>query len=154
MNAQVSMTVDDELAQVLTFRLADESYGVDILRVKEIRGWSAVTPVPESPLHVLGVLNLRGSIVPILDLRARFALEPMQPSPLTVIIVLSIHTATGTREYGLVVDSVSEVMQVEPGSLKEVPQLSGHVSAEFLKGLIEHQDELVMLLDVDRLMDF
>jgi len=154
MNAQASMVVDAELAQVLAFRLADESYGVDILRVKEIRGWSAVTHVPESPPHVLGVLNLRGSIVPVLDLRARFALEPMQPSPLTVIIVLSIHTTTGTREYGLVVDSVSEVMQVEPARLKDVPELSGHVSSDFLKGLIEQQNQLVMLLDVDRLMDF
>lgn len=156
MSTQESMTDEPQAAQVqqiLAFRLADESHGVDILRVKEIRGWSPATLAPESPRHVLGVLNLRGSIVPILDLRALFGLERIEPGPLTVIIVLSVHTAAGIREYGLVVDSVSEVMQVEPAHLKDPPQLSSHAGTGFLKNLVEHQDELVKLLEVDRLMD-
>src|SRR5262245_32576339 len=100
--------------QVLTFALGAEVYGVDILRVKEIRGWSPVTRIPQSPPHVLGVLNLRGAIVPIIDLRVRFALETAEFSPVTVIIVLSLRTAAGVRECGVVVHSVSDVVYIEP----------------------------------------
>src|ERR1700722_15552839 len=81
--------------QVLTFVLGNETYGVDILRVQEIRGWSSVTRIPHSPSHVLGVLNLRGSIVPIVDLRMQFNLERAEYTPVTVIIVLSVQSATG-----------------------------------------------------------
>src|SRR5688572_8622447 len=91
--------------QLLTFRLAEESYGVDILRVKEIRGWSAVAALPESPPYILGMLNLRGTIVPVIDLRARFGMPATKPTPLTVIIVLSTTREDGSaREFGLVVD--------------------------------------------------
>src|SRR5215468_1110895 len=81
--------------QVLTFVLGNETYGVDILRVQEIRGWSTVTKIPHAPPHVLGVLNLRGSIVPIVDMRMRFALERAEYTKVTVIIVLSIHSSSG-----------------------------------------------------------
>src|SRR5690606_21940447 len=84
--------------QVLTFRLGEEGYGVDLLRVKEIRGWSSVTRIPHSRPHVLGVLNLRGSIVPIIDLRVRFGLANAAFTPLTVVIVTSVATASGQKE--------------------------------------------------------
>lgn len=103
--------------QVLTFLLGGETYGVDILRVKEIRGWSPVTRIPRSTEAVLGVLNLRGAIVPIIDLRVRFALRAAQFTPVTVIIVLSLHTADGQRECGIVVDSVRDVADVAPDSV-------------------------------------
>lgn len=138
--------------QVLTFRLAEENYGVDILRVKEIRGWSPVTVVPESAPHVLGVLNLRGCIVPVLDLRSRFKMESVRPTPLTVIIVLAAQTSAGLREYGLVVDSVSEVVQFQPGQLRDAPSLSDNGRSAYFKGLAEHQNALVMLLAVDQLI--
>ena len=86
--------------QVLTFTLGDETYGVDILRVQEIRGWSPVTRIPQAPSHVLGVLNLRGSIVPIVDLRMRFNLQRAEYTPLTVIIVLSVESSIGRRDFG------------------------------------------------------
>src|SRR3569623_1518423 len=98
--------------QVLTFVLGNETYGVDILRVQEIRGWSAVTKIPHAPSHVLGVLNLRGSIVPIVDLRMRFSLDRAEYTPLTVIIVLSVESAVGRRDFGVVVDGVSDVIDV------------------------------------------
>src|SRR6187402_3906289 len=85
--------------QVLTFVLGDETYGVDILRVQEIRGWSPVTRIPQAPSHVLGVLNLRGSIVPIVDLRMRFSLERAEYNAVTVIIVLSVQSANGRRDF-------------------------------------------------------
>jgi len=138
--------------QVLTFCLGAETYGVDILRVQELRGWAPVTRIPKSPPHVLGVLNLRGSIVPIVDMRLRFALERAEFTPLTVIIVMSVETPDGRREYGLVVDSVSEVVDIAAGDLKPAPDLGTRLGADALQGLATVQDRMVILLNVDKLL--
>jgi purine-binding chemotaxis protein CheW len=138
--------------QVLTFCLGAETYGVDILRVQEIRGWAAVTRIPKSPPHVLGVLNLRGSIVPIVDLRVRFSLERAEFTPLTVIIVLSIATPSGRSEFGLVVDSVSDVVDISANDLKEAPNLGGRLNADFIQCLATVADRMLILLDVDALI--
>ena len=138
--------------QVLTFCLGAETYGVDILRVQEIRGWSPVTRIPKSPTHVLGVLNLRGSIVPIVDLRVRFSLERAEFTPLTVIIVLSITTPNGRSEFGLVVDSVSDVVDISTKDLKEAPNLGGKMNADFIQSLATVADRMLILLDVDALI--
>ncbi len=138
--------------QMLTFRLGEEKFGVDILRVQEIRGWSPVTRMPKAPRHVLGVLNLRGAFVPIIDLRRRFGLEPADFTSLTVIVVLSMETESGRREFGLVVDGVSDVVDVRPQDLQPVPNLAGRQDVEFLQGLATIQDQMVMLLDVNRLV--
>ena len=111
--------------QVLTFSLGGEVYGVDILRVKEIRGWSPVTRIPQSPASMLGVLNLRGLIVPIVDLRVRFALAAAEFTPLTVIIVLSLRTESGQRECGIVVDNVNDVVDIATDSIRPAPELGG-----------------------------
>jgi purine-binding chemotaxis protein CheW len=138
--------------QVLTFCLGAETYGVDILRVQEIRGWSPVTRIPKSPPHVLGVLNLRGSIVPIVDLRVRFSLERAEFTPLTVIIVLSITTPNGRSEFGLVVDSVSDVVDIGTKDLKDAPNLGGKMNADFIQCLATVADRMLILLDVDALI--
>jgi purine-binding chemotaxis protein CheW len=138
--------------QVLTFTLGDETYGVDILRVQEIRGWSPVTRIPQSPAHVLGVLNLRGSIVPIVDLRMRFNLERAEYTPLTVIIVLSVESSAGRRDFGVVVDGVSDVIDVSASDVKPAPELGSHVSTEFIEGLAAVSGRMVMLLDIDHLI--
>jgi purine-binding chemotaxis protein CheW len=137
--------------QVLTFTLGEETYGVDILRVQEIRGWSPVTRIPQSPAHVLGVLNLRGSIVPIVDLRMRFSLERAEYTPLTVIIVLSVESAAGRRDFGLVVDGVSDVIDVAVSDVKPAPELD-QVSTEFIEGLAAVSGRMLMLLDIDKLI--
>jgi purine-binding chemotaxis protein CheW len=137
--------------QVLTFNLGEESFGVDILQVQEIRGWAPVTHIPQSPAHVLGVLNLRGSIVPIVDLRVRFSLAA-DFTPLTVIIVISIRTPAGRKECGLVVDSVSDVVDLDASRLKPAPTLSGTGAAGFIKGLATFDDRMLILLDVDDLV--
>jgi purine-binding chemotaxis protein CheW len=137
---------------VLTFSLGAETYGVDILRVQEIRGWSPVTRIPKSAGHVLGVLNLRGSIVPIVDLRVRFSLERAEFTPLTVIIVLSIDTPAGRSEFGLVVDSVSDVVDIDAADLKETPNLGGKLNADFIQCLATLSDRMLILLDVDALV--
>src|SRR3954470_20965128 len=107
--------------QALTFALGQEVYGVDILRVKEIRGWSPVTRIPQSPASVLGVLNLRGAIVPIIDLRVRFAMPAAEFTPVTVIIVLSLRTEQGQRECGIVVDQVRDVVDIAADGIRAAP---------------------------------
>jgi purine-binding chemotaxis protein CheW len=138
--------------QVLTFTLGAETYGVDILRVQEIRGWSPVTRIPQSPPHVLGVLNLRGSIVPIIDMRMRFNLERAEYTGVTVIIVLSVESGNGRRDIGVVVDGVSDVIDVDNASVKPPPDLGGQVSTEYIRGLAAVSEHMVMLLDIDRLI--
>jgi purine-binding chemotaxis protein CheW len=138
--------------QVLTFCLGSETYAVDILLVQEIRGWTPVTRLPQAPTHMLGMLNLRGSIVPVIDMRARFGLDPVPFTPLTVIVVLSVPTASGRREFGLVVDSVSDVVDIDATELQETPSLSGKASAELIKGLAAVADRMLILLNIDELI--
>lgn len=150
--AQQTGQVDDSTKQMLTFVLGDETYGVDILRVQEIRGWQPVTRIPQSPRHVLGVLNLRGSIVPIVDLRMRLDFERAEYTAVTVIIVLSILSAHGRRDVGVVVDAVSDVVNVQTSAVKPAPDLGAQVSIEYIQGLATIADRMVMLLDIDRLI--
>jgi purine-binding chemotaxis protein CheW len=137
--------------QVLTFSLGEESYGIDILQVQEIRGWAPVTHIPQSPPHVLGVLNLRGSIVPIVDLRVRFSLAA-EFTPLTVIIVISIQTSAGRKECGLVVDSVSDVVDLDASQMRPAPALNGTATAGCIHGLATLDDRMLILLNVDDLV--
>jgi len=137
--------------QVLTFSLGEESYGIDILQVQEIRGWSPVTHIPQSPEHVLGVLNLRGSIVPIVDLRTRFNLAA-DFTPLTVIIVISVRTESGRKECGLVVDSVSDVVDLDASQLRPAPALNGSPTAGVIEGLATLDDRMLILLHIDDLV--
>lgn len=142
----------EESHQVLTFVLGKETYGVDILRVQEIRGWSAVTKIPHSPSHVLGVLNLRGSIVPIVDLRMRFNLDQAEYTAITVIIVVSVKSAAGRRDFGVVVDGVSDVVDVNPETVKAAPELGARGATDYIRGLVPISDRMVVLLDIDRLI--
>jgi len=139
--------------QYLTFRLGSETYGLDILRVKEIRGWTPVTGIPQSPPHVLGMLNLRGAIVPILDLRLRFALPSADFTPTTVVIVLSWRSEEGgARECGVVVDSVSDVVDLAQDAIKPPPALSGHANSHFIQGLANAENGMLILLNVEELV--
>jgi purine-binding chemotaxis protein CheW len=142
----------EESHQVLTFVLGNETYGVDILRVQEIRGWSAVTKIPHAPSHVLGVLNLRGSIVPIVDLRMRFSLDRAEYTTITVIIVVSVMSAAGRRDFGVVVDGVSDVVDVNTEEVKAAPELGAKGATDYIRGLVPVADRMVVLLDIDRLI--
>ena len=142
----------EESHQVLTFVLGNETYGVDILRVQEIRGWSAVTKIPHAPPHVLGVLNLRGSIVPIVDLRMRFSLDRAEYTAVTVIIVVSVMSAAGRRDFGVVVDGVSDVVDVNTEEVKAAPELGAKGATDYIRGLVPVSERMVVLLDIDRLI--
>lgn len=144
--------MNESTKQMLTFVLGDETYGVDILRVQEIRGWQPVTRIPQSPRHVLGVLNLRGSIVPIVDLRMRLDFDSAEYTAVTVIIVMSIQSAHGRRDVGVVVDAVSDVVNVPTHEVKPAPDLGSQVNTEYIQGLATIAERMVMLLDIDRLI--
>ncbi len=150
----VEMTggTNDESNQYLTFILADEEYGVDILRVQEIRGWEAVTELPDLPEYIKGVMNLRGAIVPIIDLRSRFHIQTFDYGPTTVVIVLRVESDQGERVMGIVVDAVSEVYRFNDESRSPPPDFGGAIHVEFVDSLATVDDKMVILLDVDRLV--
>lgn len=152
MNAVASAVHTTSLNQMLTFALDNASYAVDIQRVQEIRCWSPVTPIPQAPRDVLGVLNLRGSVVPIIDLRARLGMTIVPHSATTVIIVLSVETAADLRLFGIVVDRVSDVANLDEQSLQPVPPIGNTVSAHYLRGLFNLGDTMTLLLDIDTLL--
>jgi len=139
--------------QVLTFRLGEEEYGVDILRVQEIRGWSRVTPIPDTPEYIKGVMNLRGAIVPVIDLRQRFGLEPLPYGPTTGVVVVRVESGKRQRIMGMVVDAVSEVHPMKEEDLQPAPDLGGSVRVEFVRGLVTVGEAMVVVLDVDALLN-
>ena len=139
--------------QYLTFMLAGEEYGVDILRVQEIKGWDNVTPIPNTPNYIKGVINLRGTIVPIIDLRERFSLESISYGPTTVVIVLKVNSEKGSRTMGIVVDAVSEVYNISQETLKPAPDFGQAISTDFVMGLATVEEQMVIVLDIDHLLN-
>ena len=143
----------EHLVQFLSFTLGGEEYGVDILRVQEIRSWEPVSRIPNVPSYEKGVVNLRGAIVPIVDLRERFGLGHVEYTPLTVVVVLQTQTEAGqTRIMGVVVDSVSDVVDVDKKTIQDAPNFGTKVSTEFIDGLASVNERMVMLLDVEKLL--
>lgn len=164
MNTQVSATTGaaggpastaragDSTRQYLSFFLGGEEYATDILRVQEIKGWDTVTRVPYSPDYVLGVINLRGSIVPVIDLRVRFCLPSAVFDAATVIIVVHVAGTRGERIVGIVVDAVSDVYSVPAENIQPPPDVMGSIDHMFVTGLAQLDDKLVIILDIERLV--
>jgi purine-binding chemotaxis protein CheW len=137
--------------QVLTFKLAGEEYGVGIRMVQEIRGWSAVTAIPHAPAWVLGVIDLRGVVVPVIDLRRRFELEPAQFGPATVVIVIRVARGGKDCTVGLVVDAASEVYDIDASSYRALPELGSSAASAVVQGLAETDGKTLILLDAEQL---
>ena len=139
--------------EIVSFHLADQEFCIDIMAIREIRGWAPVTPMPHTPPYVLGLINLRGAVVPIVDLRRRFELASADFTPVTVVIVLSLQTAQGAmRECGVVVDSVSDVVDLDAASIRPAPALHGHCLANYILGVAESDDRMVLLMDIEGLL--
>lgn len=134
--------------QQLTFSLAGEEYGLDILAVREIRGWTSVTRIPQAPHYVLGVLDLRGTIVPVLDLRLRFGLARNESPATTVTVIVTV----SGRPFGVVVDAVSDVVDIQAEQISPVPDMGTTVDTEYLRGLTSIQGRMVLLLDLEKLL--
>jgi purine-binding chemotaxis protein CheW len=158
MNAQAAMAIHTHetdsasFAQFLTFVCAGEEYGVAILCVQEIKGWDGVTRVPYAPNYLLGVMNLRGVIVPVIDLRTRFGLPARAPDSSSVVIVVRVHTEIGEKTAGIVVDAVSEVYSVAPDNIKPTPELGATADRACVQNLASIDEKMVMLLDIDKLV--
>ncbi len=134
--------------QFLTFPLGAEEYGVEILKVQEIRGYQAVTPIPNTPSYIRGVMNLRGTIIPVVDLRAKLAMNETEYNQFTVIIVVNV----GTKVMGLVVDGVSDVLNIPREDIQATPDFGSDVDARFISGMAKAGDKLVVLLDIDAVL--
>ena len=139
---------EQDLRQYLTFRLAGEEYGVGILSVQEIRGWTAVTTIPHAPPWLKGVTNLRGAVVPIIDLRARFGLPQVDYNESTVVIILNL----AERVVGFVVDGVSDVITLSGSQIKPPPALGGQADTSHIIGFGTLDERMRILLDVERLV--
>ncbi len=140
--------------QYLTFILDGEEYGVPILKVNGIQGWEKTTPIPNSPDFVKGIINLRGEIVPIIDLRKRFGLEDKAFDTHTVVIVVRVEQDGCKRTVGLVVDAVADVHDIAPASLHNTPDFGDKINNEFIHGLGMIGEKLVILLEIDKLIDW
>lgn len=136
------------IREFLAFKLGSEEYGIDILRVQEVRSYEEPTRMAHAPAFVKGVLNLRGVIVPIVDMRMKFNLEQVNYDELTVVIMLNI----GTRVIGIVADGVSDVITIAPEQLRPVPELSSTIGNEHLLALGALDDRMLILLDIVTLM--
>ena len=149
---KVASTRGGETHQYLSFFLGGEEYATDILTVQEIKGWDTVTRVPYSPNYILGVINLRGAIVPVVDPRVRFALESAPFDSATVVVVVRVAGPRGERIVGFVVDAVSDVYSFSAESIQPPPDAVGSVDQMFVLGLAKHEDRLVIILDIERLV--
>lgn len=144
--------------QFLSFCLADEVYGLDILRVQEIRGWEKPSSLPNMPSYVKGVINMRGLVVPIIDLRERFHVGEAQYDESTVVIITRVSDAVAKQSadnkvIGLVVDSVSDVYDIDLASLQQVPDFNHNaIDQAFIRGLATLDQQMIIILDVDRLI--
>lgn len=148
--------LDDESeepeVEFLTFRIAGEAYGVAIDRVQEIRSWEAPTRVPNAPNYVAGLINLRGLIVPVIDLRLRFGLKPLPYTDTTVVIVVKTQSLGRSRMVSLAVDAVSDVCRFPESLLRRSAHMGDHGDAEFIQALISSVEQALLVLDVDGLM--
>ena len=134
--------------QFLTFLLAGEEYGVQILKVQEIKGFSAITPIPNTPAFIKGAMNLRGTVVPVVDLRERFGMVAGAYDRFTVIIVVMV----GERIVGLVVDAVSDVLSITEEEIAPPPPLGHGVDTTFMTGMAKSKDKFVLILDIDAVL--
>ena len=141
----------DREGKYLTFALAGEEYGIGILKVKEIIGVMAITTVPQTPRYVKGVINLRGKVIPIADLRLKFGMESMAYTDRTCIIVVEISGADRTIPMGIVVDSVSEVLNIKGSDIEETPGFGSQLDTAFILGMAKIGGTVKILLDIDRI---
>jgi len=145
---QAAMNEVGHAQEYLTFTLGPEEYAIDILKVQEIRGYDAVTTIANAPPFIKGVVNLRGTIVPIVDLRIKFGIGNVEYTPFTVVIILNI----SGRVVGIVVDSVSDVTMLSPEQIRAAPEFASTVDTKFILGLGTLEERMLIVVDIERLM--
>ena len=137
----------------LTFAIGDEEYGLEILKVREIIGIMEITPVPHTPDYVKGVINLRGRVIPVLDLRLKFGMESKGYMDRTCVIVVEVQGQAGTIQIGMVVDSVSEVLNISAGEIEPPPSFGANIETTYLLGMAKIKGKVKILLDIDKIIE-
>ena len=148
MQANEEKTTGSGSRELLTFTLGKEEYGIDILKVQEIRGYDAVTTIANSPEFIKGVINLRGIIVPIIDMRIKFSLGNVTYNELTVVIILNV----AKRVMGIVVDGVSDVIALTPDQIKSAPEFSASLDMQYITGVGTVDHRMIIVMDIEKLM--
>ena len=149
---QVNQQVVDKEGKYLTFALAHEEYGLEILKVREIIGYMDITAVPQTPSHVKGVINLRGQVIPVVDLRAKFGMETIEVTEETCIIVVEICQGDRNFQTGIVVDHVQEVLDILGTDIEDAPQFGSNVDTDFILGMGKIGETVKILLDIDKVL--
>ena len=149
---QAVRAMADKEGKYLTFSMADEEYGIGILKIKEIIGMMPITTVPQTPEFVKGVINLRGKVIPVMDLRLRFGMEAIDYTERTCIIVVEIADTAGTVQIGIVVDAVSEVLNVDAENIEETPTFGAKLNTDYILGMAKMEGGVKILLDIDRVL--
>jgi purine-binding chemotaxis protein CheW len=149
---QAVKAMHDREGKYLTFSLADEEYGIGILKIKEIIGMMPITTVPQTPEFVKGVINLRGKVIPVLDLRLRFGMESIDYTDRTCIIVVEIAGPSGTVMIGIVVDAVSEVLNIKGEDIEETPTFGTRLNTDYILGMAKMGGGVKILLDIDKVL--
>lgn len=147
----MSVTGITETTQYLTFKLAEEVFAVDISKVREVLDFTTVTKVPRTPDFMRGVINLRGSVVPVVDMRLKFGMSQTEKTVNTCIIIVEISLDNETTILGALADSVQEVMDLEPDQIEPAPRIGARLRTEFIKGMGKKEDHFIMILDIDKI---
>lgn len=141
----------NEVRQYLSFKLDSEVYAIDVSQVREILEFIKITKIPKTPKFMRGVINLRGSVVPVIDLRVKFLMSETQKTVDTCIVVIDIVSEEDTLVLGVLADSVSEVFELDPEYIEDAPQIGLGLDAEFIKGIGKYNDQFIMILDIDKI---
>jgi purine-binding chemotaxis protein CheW len=149
---QAVRVMSNREGKYLTFCLAGEEYGIGILKVKEIIGMMAITSIPQTPGYVKGVINLRGKVIPVIDLRLKFGMESIGYTERTCIIVVDIRGDNQKIQMGIVVDSVSEVLNIKPGEIEDTPTFGAQMNTDYILGMAKMEGGVKILLDIDRVL--
>jgi purine-binding chemotaxis protein CheW len=146
--AGAALSATNAPTQLISFAIGDDQYGVDIMAVREIKGWTEITHLPKQPDYVRGVLNLRGVIVPIIDLRCRFGQGVTEATPLHIVIIVQI----GTKPIGLLADRVLDIVSLDESQIQPVPRIAQASRVEFLSGLVTIEGAMIALIDLPNLL--
>jgi purine-binding chemotaxis protein CheW len=150
---QAVKAINNPESKYLTFSLGEEEYGISILKIKEIIGMMPITPVPKTPAFVKGVINLRGKVIPVMNLRLKFGMEEIPYTERTCIIVVETIGVRGTLLIGIVVDSVSEVLNIKNGDIEETPVLGADLDTDYILGIAKINGGVKILLDIDKVLN-
>ena len=149
---QVTSSLLEKAGKYLTFALGKEEYGLEILKVREIIGYVDITAVPQTPHYVKGVINLRGQVIPVIELRAKFGLPSTEVTDQTCVIVVEVASGNRTYSKGLIVDNVEEVLDIAGENIEETPQFGSNIDTEFILGMGKVGDAVKILLDIDKVL--